>query len=71
LITRWFGGCAPGGPAAAVPALRLWLDLRQTATVGGGVKAFVVFGELKGERAKTAARVCAFPPGRHGPLVPR
>ncbi|MCX4596967.1 hypothetical protein OG819_47265 [Streptomyces sp. NBC_01549] len=34
--------------------LDLGIELRQTATAGGGVKAFVVSAEAKGERAKTA-----------------
>ncbi|MFJ5680229.1 trypco2 family protein [Streptomyces sp. NPDC093097] len=34
--------------------LDLGIELRHTASVGGGVKAFVVAADAKGERAKTA-----------------
>ncbi|MFD4144533.1 trypco2 family protein [Streptomyces sp. NPDC058572] len=34
--------------------LDLGIELRQTATVGGGVKAFVVSADARGERANTA-----------------
>lgn len=34
--------------------LDLGIELRHTASIGGGVKAFVVSADAKGERAKTA-----------------
>ncbi|MBB4789445.1 hypothetical protein BJY54_000057 [Streptomyces nodosus] len=81
---RWFGGCAPGGPAAAVPAgARLlwsdpplwavgdWDDHRVTAVDGkdGGAR-LVVFGPCAARHGELVRVLNGGRPGRGGDVWP-